>query len=85
MDVNAGANLDMDVTGAFSVEATSRARGLVVQGQKTVEVVAGAGRTPEEPAMPVVAETPKKVPGLIESLQKKRSDNSSAKVPIGSP
>lgn len=73
------------------VEATSRARGLAVQGQKAVDVASGRVGTLEETdtsvetGMPLVAEAAKKVPGLIESIQKKRSDDSSAKVPIGSP
>jgi len=74
------------------VQATSRARGLAVQGQRAVDVAASRGGTneelepePEEKGVPTVAEAARKVPGLISSLQKKQRDEDSAKEPIASP
>lgn len=77
-----------DAFGDEKVQATSRARGLAVQGQRAVDVAAGRGEPEpesEQTGVPPVAEEARKVPGLIASIQKKQRDGDSAKEPIASP
>jgi len=71
------------------IQATSRARGLAVTGQRAVDVAAsrtGEIETPiEKTEMPLVSQAAEQVPGLVGSLQQPSEPEDSAKEPIAAP